>query len=284
MQDFFKKVTAFLLLLAIMLKVIVPVYANDIFSSDVNSNFPVGTTFYYDGFTHEVTSNNSYEIVVTTRSDNYITNVRIDKITRDVTMQVTEVNSDFRRTISDNLEFSISGNTIDGELFDISFLQNENVVYDFTIQEFENPRARAFVVPLWMGLGVGAVRGLIAFGVAVIIGSTAWVAADQLISTMERQNEFRYFAAQAVGGMLMVGPGLNNNNLARNTVIAAHEATVQAEATGRRVPPAGVFAITRSFAKGLAGVDPVIALPHGNVGFFPHYHPQYALRGHIWHP
>jgi len=240
-----------------------------------------GNDFVYEGKVYKIIEDNESKLIVETENENFVVRASLDYTTREVLLDViglqetetaiatlneSEYTVTYRVSTPEDSENGISGyifeNQTNGEMYNGAMISTMSSI----------------TIPLWMGIGQAAINALLALGKAIIVGSVAWVAVEEIITTIETSDE-DYFEARIDNASDCVYVG---DSISRSQALTRIKLNNELY---------GVFCRTERLAYNLADVysktdeGPVYHANCDKVGYWPHYHSTKSYQAvHIWFP
>ena len=240
-------------------------------------------TFVYENNYYQIIEDSDDVFTIETENQNFVIRASLNYLTREVLLEVIDLQSfeneavtlnegDIQEVVTyivscpensgNGLSEYIFENQVNGEMYSIGQMLPMSTI----------------AIPLWMGLGQAAINALLAVGKAILVGYTAWVMVEEIITTIETSNE-DYFEARIDNASDSVYVG---DSLSRSEAIARIRLNNELY---------GVFCRTERLAYNLGMLysrteeGPLYHSNCDRVGYWPHYHSTANYQDvHIWFP
>lgn len=267
-----KKLTSVLLIIAMLFT-----YSTSVFASEKPNNIT------FNGYTFDVITDNIAEAQVcyTENDTQYI--ATFDKNSREISMEiignnskkVIPSNSNLLNENSNREKYKITVDDFDNKnIKGIKLIDTNNRVYNLDDPNNNEQVTPQFVwtIPIGIKIGEALIAVLLTLARAIVIGSIAYVIAEEAISLLDR-NTYYYFTAVLENNAVYIGPGLWTSQA--QTRMALNQRTN------------GVFAISDNYARGLCAsvqCGGVSRGPEGesSAGYWLHYHCKKYPNAHCW--
>lgn len=223
-----------------------------------------------DGYTFSVEQNDEKAATVSYVEDEKTYRLSFDKTRHTIDLE-----------ISDSLSRNISGEATEHysvfvdeadpntrEIEGVSLVSSDGMEYDLSTSQSRI----GFVLPIGIAISYALVEALLIISCAIIIGGVAYIVAEQAMSAIKKQSEYKYYQAVIRTGSIYIGNGISTPT-AKSVM-------------GRNSKTDGVFAVSAQYARGLCDslggyrFDPA----HGSTsGFWDHYHCTIYPNAHCWY-
>ena len=248
-------------------------FINNIFAYSKDSNIIV------NGYKFEIVSNNSDEVVLNYKDEIGSYNFSLNKQNgeNESPVELTgEIFSKERNIENSILDYDINFDEDIETLNDIDNTNKITFVDKNTNQEYNLNNNARFVIPIGIPLLYAAVQALLDIGCAIIILNSTYVMAEEIVDTLRRKDEYKYFDAYLKNGYVYIGGGISSINVARS----------KAQSDNNK---GAIFCTKGSYARAvLTGYKYAGPEIHGSGdGYWNHYHILKSngerYKAHIWY-
>ena len=248
-------------------------FTNNIFAHYKNNNVIV------NDYKFEVISNNDDEVILNYKDEtgNYIFSLNKQNKENESPVELKgEIFRKEKNVGNSTLNYNINFNEDIKDLNDVNDTNEITLLDKDTDKEYAlNSNAR-FVIPIGIPLLYAAIQALLDIGCAIIILNTAYVMAEEIVDTLRKKDEYKYFDAYLKNGYVYIGGGIPSIGIARSKAM-----TDNSNGT--------IFCTKASYARAvLTGSQYAGPETHGyGDGYWSHYHILKSngerYKAHIWY-